>query len=418
MVRLSPFWVLALGLGAAAALAQPAPLTLAQAFERAWARQPQAQALAARREAAQARADRAARWSPEPAALETSLRSDRLHRREGAQEFEVGVALPLWLPGERASSRELAGAEQRQLQAEQRLAQWQLAQTLIDRWGAHQQEREALGAAQERHQASRQLAADVARRVQAGELARADQHQADAEAAAAAADEARAQARAAAAAQGLRALLGLSAQEPLPAAEAPVADVADPAEAASPAEDGLDTHPLLAALRAQAERARSAAALARTQSRAHPELTLQHARERDARGEPRVGSLRLGLRFPLGDGDGQRARQATAAAEQIEAEVALARERERLQAEALAALETLRAARQVLQHSLLRARLAHETLGFIDRSFRLGQSDLPTRLRAEQEARSAQRELGRARIELQLATAQRRQALGLLPGTP
>jgi len=170
---------LAFGFMAPSRAEPAAPLSLPQAFERAWARQPEAQALAARREAAQAQREAAAAWTPEPAALEASVRSDRFHRRQGAQELELGLALPLWLPNERARSQALAAAQAQGVEAEALRAQWQLAQQLREHWWALALAREEQQAAQERWQASQALAADVARRTQAGELARADQHQAD-----------------------------------------------------------------------------------------------------------------------------------------------------------------------------------------------------------------------------------------------
>jgi cobalt-zinc-cadmium efflux system outer membrane protein len=69
----------------------------------------------------------------------------------------------------------------------------------------------------------------------------------------------------------------------------------------------------------------------------------------------------------------------------------------------------------VLEASSERARLALESRSFFDKSFRLGQTDLPTRLRIEQEANTALREQARARINLHHATALLRQALGLMP---
>ncbi|WP_374658488.1 TolC family protein [Inhella sp.] len=404
--------LLALGLHAAPLHAAPppaapAPLTLAQAFERAWERQPQAQALTARREAQAARQAAATRWTPEPAALETSLRSDRLHQRQGSQEWEFGVAVPLWLPGERARSQQLADAEQGLLAAQTQAARWQLAGELRERWWALHLAQATLQAAHQRRDASQQLAADVARRVQAGELSRADLHQAQAAAAAAAAELAQASLRAQGAAQALRVLLGFGSED------TPVW-AADP-EPEAPGTDPAPAHPWLDALQAQAERARASAALTRTQSRAHPELTLQQARERGGRGEPRSGSVLFGLRLPLGEGAPHRAAVATAAAEQIEAEVGLARERERLAADQHSARAAVDAARQALQQQHERARLLVETRSFYDRSFRLGETDLPTRLRIEQEAHSAEQDLARARIELYLAIAQLHQALGLLP---
>ena len=91
--------------------ADAASLSLRQVFDAAWARQPEAMALQARRDAARAQQSAATAWTPEPAALEISNRTDRLNSNQGAREFEVGVAVPLWLPGERGRSAALAEAE-------------------------------------------------------------------------------------------------------------------------------------------------------------------------------------------------------------------------------------------------------------------------------------------------------------------
>lgn len=384
---------------------QGAPLTLGAAFERAWQRQPEALALAQRREAGQALRQAAASWTPEPPALEASLRSDRFNRRQGAQELELGVALPLWLPGERQRSQDLADAQLLAVEAQAQLAQWQLAQQLRTRWWSLRADREDAAAVEARWQAGQALALDVARRVAAGELSRADQHQADAALAQAAAERAQAMAKAEASEQALRALIGLAPDEAFTLSEAAELEPAGDAPA----------HPRLAALSAKAGSARSAAALARTQSRANPEITLLQTRDRAARGEASNGTVTLGLRFPLGSGDRHRAALSTAAAEQTEAEVGLEREREQVEAEVRSARAALTAARTVLEAASERARLALETRDFFDKSFRLGETDLPTRLRVELEAGNAQRALAQARIALHQAIAQLRQSLGLPP---
>jgi cobalt-zinc-cadmium efflux system outer membrane protein len=73
------------------------------------------------------------------------------------------------------------------------------------------------------------------------------------------------------------------------------------------------------------------------------------------------------------------------------------------------------AAKAALAAAERRAQLAAESRGFFDRSFRLGETDLPTRLRIEAEAAEAQRQAARARIDLGAAVSHWRQALGLLP---
>jgi cobalt-zinc-cadmium efflux system outer membrane protein len=397
--------VLALALGSflSAPSRAQTPLTLSAAFERAWERQPEARALAQRREAGQALRQAASAWTPEPPALEASLRSDRFNRRQGAQELELGVAVPLWLPGERQRSQDLAAAQLQAVEAQAQLAQWQLAQQLRTRWWTLLADREDAAAVEARWQAGQALALDVARRVAAGDLSRADQHQADAALASAAAERALALAKAVASEQALRALIGLSPEEAL--------TLSTDAEV-EPAGD-TPAHPLLLALSAKAGSARSAAALARSQSRANPEITLLQTRDRAARGEARSGTVTLGLRFPLGSSDRHRAALSAAAADQTEAEVSLEREREQVDAEARSARAVLAAARSVLEASRERARLALEARAFFDKSFRLGETDLPTRLRVELEAGNAQRALAQARIALNQAIAQLRQSLGL-----
>ncbi len=71
--------------------------------------------------------------------------------------------------------------------------------------------------------------------------------------------------------------------------------------------------------------------------------------------------------------------------------------------------------REQLAAAERRAALAREVRGFFERSFRLGESDLPTRLRVELEAVEAERQAARARVAVATAVSALRQALGLLP---
>jgi cobalt-zinc-cadmium efflux system outer membrane protein len=279
--------VLVLALGGAPSRAQTSaadspPLTLQRAFEQAWERQPEARALAQRRDAAQALRQAANAWTPEPATLEASIRSDRLHARQGAQELEFGVAVPLWLPRERQRTQDLAQAQARATESQVTLSQWQFAQVLRDAWWDLRRDQEELAAADSRWQASQRLAADVARRVKAGELSRADQHQADGAVATAQGEHALLRAKSLTSEQTLRALLGLALEAPL--------RLAEEAESEPSPDDTGSPHPLLQALQGKSLLARSTAALARVQSRGNPELTLLQTRDRAARGEANPAS--------------------------------------------------------------------------------------------------------------------------------
>ena len=385
-----------------------APLTLRQIFDAAWARQPEAMALQARRDAARAQQSAAAAWTPEPAALEISNKTDRLNRNQGARELEVGIAVPLWLPGERGRSAALAEAEGAAIESRTTAAQLRVAATVREAWWQWQRARIEVDSARDQLDNTRRIAADVARRTKAGDLARADQHQADGAVASAEANMAQAEAAVAAARQQLRALTGAA-----PATSEAAASAAehDPSAATT----DMESHAALLELKDRAAVAERTAALASTQSRANPELMLATTRDRGAFGEAAQQTITLGVRIPFGGGPRHDARAANARAEATEAQAQLALERERVIAEREAAKARVDASRSQLAAAERRAQLARESRGFFDKSFRLGETDLPTRLRIEAEAAEAERQAARIRIELAAAISAWRQALGLLP---
>ena len=395
------------------AVSAASPLSLRQAFEAAWARQPEAMGLQARRDAARAQQRAAKAWTPEPAALELSNKTDRLGSNQGAREFEVGVAVPLWLPEERSSSAALADAEGAATESRATAAQLRVAATVREAWWQWQRARIEVGTARDQLENARLIAADVARRTMAGDLARADQHQADGAVAGAEASMAQAETGLAAARQHLRALAGV-APASSGAAMTELGNVlAEPAPDAAAAE--LESHAALQELKDRAAVAQRSVELTATQSRANPELTLATTRDRGARGDASQQTITLGIRIPFGAGPRSDARSANARAETMEIQAQLALERERLTAEREAARVRVESSRTQLMAAERRAQLARESRGFFDKSFRLGETDLPTRLRIEAEAAEAERQAARTRIELAAAISAWRQALGLLP---
>jgi len=380
-------------------------LTLPQAFAAAWPRQPEARSADARRQAAQAQAAAARSWTVEPIALELSARSDRLAANRGEREYEIGVAVPLWLPGERSRAQALAEAERAAVDSRIDGARLRLAGALREAWWAMQPAALETTLAEARLANALQLAADVARRVKAGDLSRADLLQAEGAVAAAQSALAETQAAQAQAQQALRALTGIAPADVLSSASEAAPD---------PGADAGRAHPALRELDTRADLARRARGLSSVQTRANPELTLSTTRERGI-GEPYNQSLTLALRIPFGSDDRQRARLATAGAEQAEAESQLELERARVAADIAAAQLRADASQRVVAAADRRAALAAQTRLLFEKSFRLGETDLPTRLRVELEAFEAERQRERSRLDLAHAISQWRQALGLLP---
>ena len=408
------YWLLglAIALSASNVLAQgtgqdSGVLSLKQAFEAAWARQPEAQALSVRRDAAAARRQVAESWSAEPPSLELSGRTDSFNRGSGGREYEIGLAVPLWLPGERPRAQALAAAEYSAVETRTAAAQLRVAEAVRGAFWSWQRSRIELDVAKLRLANAQRFATDVAARVKAGDLSRADQHQADGAVAAAVAAFADSQAFAAQAAQRLRALTG----GPVPVSATVIPEIA-PGEGF----EELDArHPALLALADRAEIAREAQGLAGVQRRANPELTLATTLERGGFGEAYAQTVTVGVRIPFGSDSRSRARVAGASAERIEAEAQLEVERERVAADIELARARMDAMRAQLAAAEQRATLARETRGFFEQAFRLGETDLPTRLRVELEASEAERQAARARIDVAETTSQLRQALGLLP---
>lgn len=382
------------------------PASLKDVFDAAWGQQPESQALSARRGAAQAQQRAAGAWTPEPLALEINNKTDRFTRNNGARELEVGIAIPLWLPGERRNVGSLADAEAAAIESRVSAARLRLAATVREAWWNWERARIDTDIARAQLDNARRIATDVARRTRAGDLARADQHQADGAVAAAEAAVAQAEAEATAALQQLKALTGGVA-------------LATPTGAASaepePTSADVPEHPALGELQDRAAVAERTAALAATRSRANPELTLSTTRERGGFGERYDPSITMGIRIPFGGGPRHDSRVAAARADAVEAEAQLALERARLRSEGEAVIARVHAARAQLAAAERRAMLARETRDFFDKSFRLGESDLPTRLRIESESVEAERQAARSRIELAAAISAWRQALGLLP---
>lgn len=395
------------------AQAQSAPpgadtVTLKQAFDAAWARQPEALALPTRRAAARAQQRAASAWTPEPAALELSNKTDHLNRNQGVRELEVGLAVPIWLPGERSRSTALADAEEQAVESRASAAQLRVSAAVRESWWQWQRARAEADAARDQLGSAQRIAADVARRLKAGDLARADQHQADGAVATAEAVHAHAQAVVSASLQQLRAGTGLALAA---LADAPAGAEAEPA--GPPAE--VDTHAALLELRGRATVAERSAALTASRTRANPELTLAVTRDRGGFGESERQTLTLGVRIPFGGGARHEARNAGAQADAVEAQTLLALERDRLLGERESARARVDAARAQLAAADRRLQLARESRGFFDKSFRHGETDLPTRLRIELEATDAERQAARSRIELAAAISSWRQALGLVP---
>lgn len=378
------------------------PFTMTQALEAAWQRsvdQAESQGRLSRARAEQAVAQS---WLAAPAAVSASQREGRSGSPSGARETELGVALPLWRPGQRTASGEASEAEAAWAQSAEQAAKLRLAGALREIAGA-------LSLAQaEANQAERQtdillkLASDVERRVKAGDLAPADLLAARAELLTSQAQE-----RA-----GQQALLTQqSAWRVLTGFEQFPREI----EVRISQKELPEAHPELRLVEAAVELAQRRLALAQLQRSASPELSIGVRQERPGLGSSPQNSVVVGLRLPFGGEVHQQPRIAAALADQEIAQAQARRTRERLAAELELAQSQLTTGQAQSQLEQDRAALLRERAQLIDKSFRAGESPLPELLRALGAAALADTASARQKAAVQLAYARLQQALGNLP---
>lgn len=377
--------------------------TLGEALERAWERAAAVQLAQSRRAEADAGRALAAGWWAQPPSITLAQTRDRFARAQGEREREVELALPLWLPGQRAAQQAFVDADLADSQAALAAARLQVAGELrAALWGlaAARAERES---AARRLAAAEQLEADVARREQAGELARSDLLLAseDRLAAHGALVEARQRERQASAQASL--LTGL---ESLPV---------DIAEAVRPAGQEAETHPRLRLAEASLEQARAALRQVEGDRRDPPELAFGLQRVRSDAASPERSALRIGLRIPFSTPARNAPRLAGARAALILAEVAQRQVLDTIEAEQREALAALEDAQALQQHAQARSTLAGQRLALQGKAFRLGELALAEFIRARSAADEAQLILARAAQALGAARAQVNQSRGLLP---
>lgn len=389
-----------------ACLLAPAPAsaqTMAQALDQAWSRHPRAVAAAALQDEADARSEAARRLTPGPASLSLGSTSDRFHGNQGQREWEAELAMPLWLPGQRAIQATEAAGAQAEVAAQRALVRLQLAGEVRTAWWTLASARQAAALAARRLESSQALLADVQRRHRAGELARIDANLAHGELLAAQGTLADAEASVQQAERDYLMLTGHQAPQQLNSEQA--------TDRQAPPPD----HPLLDAARASVERARARLQWASASRRAPPELALRMVRDRGAAGLPYNHTVGIKLTLPLSSSPEVRQAEAAALAALNEAEAEQEQTQRRLALATDKARSELQTAAQQLARAGERLALDTDTLRLAEKSFALGETSLATLLRARTAALESEALVGQQQIALAAARSRWNQTIGELP---
>lgn len=377
-------------------------VSLRATLDQAWETSPQAQTLEARRAESDAQIVAANSLLPGSPAVILSHRGDQLTNNAGLNEWEAGIALPIWLPGQRDARQRQAQAGKDSLEASIRALRLKLAGELRESIWQVRQIQAQIQLDEARARTAKKLADDVARLVRAGELARIDLNLAQNEWRTAQAAVLLSRTRLLQAQQTYATLTGMTA---LPD---------DISESVLP-KPLPDDHPLLEDARKAIETAQAQVRLAVESRRDNPELGLGMRRERGSLNDPYADSVIISMRLPLSTDARNLSLISAAQTALADAQSQYNRTRLTLELQIQQAGQSLQATGQLLEMAQQQRAAAQENLELIQKSFDLGETDLFALLRARAAAFDAGQACNQQEIAQALSRARLNQALGVLP---
>jgi len=382
---------------------------LATAVEQAWRLNPQAAGLDARETEARAAQDVAAGLTPEPGSISIGNLNDRFNRNQGKQEYEVELAVPLWLPGQKTAREAEAASRLDETVARRAALRLEVGGELREAWWALAAARSAKLLASRRLETARALETDVMRRYKVGELSRIDANLAQTETHAANAELVEAEATLLQAEQALQSLTGSPAPKSLDEESPTTRRLIDETG------DSAASHPLLAVTAAAARSARARVKVADESRRSAPELSFRVVRERGDFAESYSNTVGVKLKIPFSSGSQVRRETSAAQAEANQADTDLLRIQTRVRLDAERAQRNLQSAERQFAMAQERRQLSAENLRLAEKAFSLGESDLATLLRIRAAAFDADALFDRQRVARAAAISRLNQAMGVLP---
>lgn len=390
---------------ALAQIAQAA--SMRELLDRAWANNPQAQTLQAKRAENTAQGLAADSLLPGAPAVILNHRSDQLQSKVGQRESYIGLALPLWLPGQRDARQNQAQTDKSALEASIQALRLKLAGELREAIAQLKRAQTQTQLDTERTQTALALAEDVAKRVQAGELAKTDLNLAQNEWRSAQSTQLQNRIALLQAQQAFAALIGASVQD----------SVALPEDGMENAQDKplQDSHPVLEEARLAIAAAQAQVRVASESRRDSPELELGAFRDRGNFNDSYNNSIALSLRIPFATAARNQPLISAAQTALTGAQSEYARTRLTLEYQQQQAQQALSTADQLLDLGRQQRNAARENLALTQKAFTLGEADLFTLLRARSAAFDGEQSFQQQEIAQALARARLNQAQGVLP---
>ncbi len=370
-----------------------------RSLDSAWQRHPWFVSEKNRLAQLDARRQQASSWFAGPGVISLAHGTDLIGSRNGRRDFEIETSAPLWNGGLRGATKSQIERDFAQLNAQGQLQRYKLAGELAELMGRFALAQADLQAVQRRLTEAKLLAADVSRRVSAGESPRVDSITIDSVVVNAQAAVVQAQAEVDIVAQQWTALCGLEMVSPL--------------MTQLPARDAV--HPQTTYDQSLLDNQQAKLEVAMADRRDPIEVGIGATSERSAFGSTREKGIRLSLKIPLDSSPRNDQKIATARAELDEASAQLAQSKIQIQMQISTAQLQLKAATSAVASATARAQFALEAQQLYAKANRLGEVDLITRLRADNEKFDADLALSRSNIVLKRAQLNLQLAQGQTP---
>lgn len=378
-------------------------LSLSEVVSQAVARNPKQQLLKAGSAIVDARNQQASGLLPSAPAVTLGHQNDVVGSNRNLYEWEVGLELPIWMPGQRLARESIALSAKNDLESSRNSLALEIAGQVRDTLWSISMADGDIKLAESQYLTAQSLQNDVEKRWKAGELAKTDVMMAENITLGVKNTLIRVQAELKHAEHRYWMLTGLK-------------ELPQTFEETLHTREGIDdSHPWLIEANSKTEVANGQRDLMRIEKRENPQVFINARRERGGFDTLYNDSVGVSVRVPL---DAKtRSAPMLAGAEMDVAQAMSEREQRRLLLEssfheAEHNLETINAQITLVEQQY---KLSQDGLQLAKKSFSLGESDLVSLLRSQSIAYEAERSLINLHIQKQWNIARYNQSIGVLP---
>ena len=380
----------------------PAEATLATAIDSAFDLQMKGKISEARRALGQGMAREGGALLSGAPEVGVVYKSDEPGSRDGYREYEATLALPVWRFGEKSASQQLSEDMLAQADSEHVAMKWQVAAEVLDSVWSLRESESARSLAKKQWESARDLEANIKKRLDAGEVSKADWILARQETAS---REEKYRLAELGFLQALTLWEGLTGLSQLPS---------DLDDIERVAQTSLEDHPLYLNRERMLSVARSQSKRERKSLQNSPVVTLYAKRDRGLDIEPWNDSLGVEFTLPIG--------KAHVATELAEAEMAvteamvelntLQRSLQYQHRKATVELDQIESALELAHHV---DELARARVDVSERAYEMGEMELFVLMKARQDADIAANNLEKTRIKYKRAISLYNLSLGVIP---